>query len=350
MTGIERVYRALDLEEPDRVPRGELDIHYEMVAAILGSSISDPFEAHVKFRNLLNIDLINVVGLEGGPKVDLIGRTDKGYPMYRDWIGNEWMESGKTRQITKYGLATTDDMKCFRMPDLCLYRASNVKRWVERTDFCVFAQVGGAFDSVYPLMGLENYVKTLYRRPDALKRVAEEVYRFNLGAIRMFAEAGAHLILVGDDLAYDSGPFIPPNLMREYVFPYMASEVSEAHRLGLPSMLHSDGNVTPIIEDIVEAHFDGLHSLQPNAGVDIVAVKRRWGDRLCLMGNMDLDYLMTLGRTDEVEREVKWLMREVAPGGGYILSTANSLTRYTPPENALAMYRTAQKYGNYPIK
>lgn len=350
MDRVERIYRALYLEEPDRVPRGELDIHYELVSAILGASASDWFEAQIKIRDLLGIDLVNV-GLEGGPKVDLIGKTDKGYPIYRDWIGNEWVESvSKTRQNLKYGLATVEAMKRFKIPDISQYKTSTIKRWSKHTSFCVFTQVGGVLDSVYPLTGLENYVRALYQHPEALKHVIEEVYRFNLKVIKMYAEAGSHVMLIGDDLSYDSGPFIPPSRMKEYVFPYLAGEVAEAHRLGLPAILHSDGNVTPLMGDIVGAGFDGLHSLQPNAGVDIVDIKKRWGDNLCLMGNLDLDYLLTLGRPEEVEAEVKRLMREVAPGGGYILSTTNVLTRYTLQENALAMYRTAQKFGTYPIK
>lgn len=138
--------------------------------------------------------------------------------------------------------------------------------------------------------------------------------------------------------------------MRKYVFPYLAGEAAEAHRLGLPAMLHSDGNVSTLIDDILKAGFDGLHSLQPSAGVDIVAVKRQWGKELCLMGNVDLDYLLTLGKPQEVEAEVKRLICEVAPGGGYILSSTNVLARYVPPENALVMYMTAERYGRYPIE
>ncbi|RLI24753.1 hypothetical protein DRO57_05825 [Candidatus Bathyarchaeota archaeon] len=349
MDKVERVYRALSLEEPDKVPKGELDFHGELISALLGEPVGDWFDAHVKARNMLKMDIVNTF-LSGGPKVELVGRTDKGYPIYQDWVGNRWVESGKTRRYLKHGLATPEDMKQFRMPDISLFNTSGIERWVKQTDFCVFAQVSGVFDSVYPLMGLENYVKTMYTHPVALKHVVEEVYRFNLEVIKLYAEAGAHVILVGDDLAYDKGPFIPPRYMREFVFPYLAGEASQAHRLGLPAMLHSDGNVTPLVEDIVKAGFDGLHSLQPNAGVDIVAIKRRWGDRLCLMGNLDLDYLMTLGSAVEVEAEVRRLIREVAPGGGYILSTCNCLTRYVPPENAIAMYLTAEKYGTYPMK
>jgi len=345
---VERVYRSLDLEEPDKVPKGELQIHDELVSALLGQPIGDWFDAHVRVRNMLNMDLVNL-GFEGGPKSQLIGTTEEGYPIYRDWIGNEWVESGKTKQYLKHGLSKLEDMERFFMPEIDLFHASSVKRWAQQTDFCVFAQVGGVFDSIYPMMGLENYIRGLYSYPSALEHVIEEVHKFNLGVIELFAEAGAHVILVGDDLAYDNGTFISPAHLGRFVFPYLAGEVEAAHRLNLPAMLHSDGNITSIVGDIIKLGFDGLHSLQPSSGVDIVAVKSRWGKQLCLMGNVDLDYLLTLGRPEDVEAEVKRLIREVAPGGGYILSTTNVLTRYTPPENALAMYGTTEKHGWYPI-
>ncbi|MGQ9596165.1 MAG: uroporphyrinogen decarboxylase family protein [Thermoproteota archaeon] len=104
------------------------------------------------------------------------------------------------------------------------------------------------------------------------------------------------------------------------------------------------------MKDIVDLGFNGVHSLQPSAGVNIIEIKRTWGSRICLMGNVDLDYLLTLSSPREVETEVKRLIREVAPGGGYILSTTNVLTRYVPTENAIAMYRTAEEFGSYPIK
>jgi uroporphyrinogen decarboxylase len=345
---VERVYRALNIEEADKVPKGELGIHDELVSALLGEPVGNSFEAHVRVRRLLNIDLVNL-GLDDGPKVELIGMTKEGYPIYRNWLWVEWVESGKTRRYLKHAPSTVEYMEHFCMPSVNLFNTSSIRRWVEQTDFCVFAQVGGVFDSIYPYMGLTNYVKALYLRPNALRHVIEEVYRFNLEVIKMFAEAGAHVILVGDDLAYDNGPFIPPSLLRKYVLPYLAGEAEAAHRLNLPVILHSDGNIRLLMEDIVKAGFDGLHSLQPSSGVDIVEIKKRWGERLCLMGNVDLDFLLTLGKPEDVETEVKRLMREVAPGGGYILSTTNVLTRYVPPENALAMYRAAEKYGRYPI-
>ena len=101
------------------------------------------------------------------------------------------------------------------------------------------------------------------------------------------------------------------------------------------------------LESIVTCGFDGLHSLQPSAGMDIGEIKRRYGDVFCLMGNIDLDYVMTMATPTEVEEEVKRTLDIAAPGGGYVLSTCNALIDAIPDDNALAMYQTADRYGLY---
>ena len=98
MDKVERVYRALNIEEADKVPKGELGIHDELVSALLREPINDSFEAHVRVRKLLNMDLVNL-GLGGGPKVETIGTTKEGYPIYRNWLGAEWVESGKNAAL-----------------------------------------------------------------------------------------------------------------------------------------------------------------------------------------------------------------------------------------------------------
>ena len=81
--------------------------------------------------------------------------------------------------------------------------------------------------------------------------------------------------------------------------------------------------------------------------LDIERIKMKYGDKLCLMGNVDLDYLLPHGKPEEIEEKVKWLIGVIAKDGGYILSTCNILTKDVPPENALAMYQSAEKYGRY---
>jgi uroporphyrinogen decarboxylase len=93
----------------------------------------------------------------------------------------------------------------------------------------------------------------------------------------------------------------------------------------------------------------GLHPIQP-AAMDINKVKAMYGDKVCIIGNIDLDYTLTLGTPEEVEREVKDRIEKIGKGGGYIISSANSITDYCKPENVWAMAKTIEKYRQYPSK
>ena len=154
--------------------------------------------------------------------------------------------------------------------------------------------------------------------------------------------------MIADDIAYNRGLFLPPRLMERLVYPFYQAAICEikAHR-DVPVFLHTDGDIRAALDNIVDCGFDGLQSLQPSAGMDIAEVKRRYGDTLCLMGNLDLDRLMPFGTPEEIETQVRWLCESIGPGGGFILSTCNILINAIPPQNALAMSRAAEKYGVY---
>jgi uroporphyrinogen decarboxylase len=104
----------------------------------------------------------------------------------------------------------------------------------------------------------------------------------------------------------------------------------------------------PYLDDLVGLGIAGLHPLEKGA-MDIRAVKRDYGDRICLLGNVDLN-LLGMATPDEVDREVRELIRDVGPGGGYIVTSGNSLAGYLLPENVVALAEAAQRYGRYPIQ
>jgi uroporphyrinogen decarboxylase len=95
----------------------------------------------------------------------------------------------------------------------------------------------------------------------------------------------------------------------------------------------------------------GVAATHPNekGAMDIRQVKRKYGDRVCVIGNLDLN-ILGMGTPEETDREVKELIRDLGPGGGYMISSGNSLASYLKPENVLAMSKAIKKYGRYPIR
>jgi uroporphyrinogen-III decarboxylase len=120
-----------------------------------------------------------------------------------------------------------------------------------------------------------------------------------------------------------------------------------ARKITLPWIIHSDGNVLPFLDDLLRIGIAGLHPNEKGA-MDIRAMKRNYGDQLCLLGNVDLN-LLGMGKPEAVDHEVRELIRDVGPGGGYILTSGNSLAGYLLPENVLALSKAVQKYGRYPL-
>src|SRR4030067_1789157 len=134
-----------------------------------------------------------------------------------------------------------------------------------------------------------------------------------------------------------------PQMIRDLFLPRMKKV---AEKIKIPLIYHSDGNLMPILDDLLSLGMNGLANIEPNA-MDIVELKRKYGQRICLMGNIDLHYTRTRGTPEETEAEVKKRIEEVGPGGGYILASSNGLTAYCKPENVLAMSRALLKYGVY---
>jgi uroporphyrinogen decarboxylase len=155
---------------------------------------------------------------------------------------------------------------------------------------------------------------------------------------------GFDVFVSTDDLAFKTGPFLSPALFRDLVMP---RHQRVAEKITIPWVLHSDGDVMPYLEDLLSLGITGLHPNEKGA-MDIRAMKRKYGDRICLLGNVDLN-ILGMGTSEDVEEEVRDLIRDVGPGGGYIVTSGNTLAGYLRPENVLALTRAAQEYGRYPL-
>ncbi len=142
---------------------------------------------------------------------------------------------------------------------------------------------------------------------------------------------------------------VSPKLLRQHLFPWYKRMGQVCRQRAIPYLLHTDGDVSEALDDIVDCGFNALHPIEPKA-MDIVEVKRRYGDRLCLIGNVDLGYTLTRGTPEEVDAEVRERIRALAPGGGYCVSSSNSVTEYVPFANYQAMRQAVLKYGKYPIR
>jgi len=341
----ERVRTAIAHREPDRVPKGEVAIEHAFARALVSEDLPER-ELVLRTLGLLNMDIVFAADW---PR-PVIGRTPQGYAIRRDVWGRVMVDSGASIETVEYPIADLDRADDYVFPTVDSITGEDVRWFAERSDRFLAAIVNSVFEDVYNLIGFERYMITLATEPERLRPLAAQCAEFEIAKACKFLDLGAEMILIVEDIAHNTGTFVSPQALRTEIFPFMREQVSriKGHR-DVPVFFHSDGDLNTVMDDIIACGYDGLHSLQPTAGMDIAHLKAAYGDRLCLMGNIDINYVMPFGTPAEVARVVKETIEAAAPGGGYILSTCNTLVRDIPPANALAMYRAADEYGRYPI-
>ena len=114
--------------------------------------------------------------------------------------------------------------------------------------------------------------------------------------------------------------------------------------------MHSCGKVDLLIEDWLSIGVNAIHPLEPQAGMDIAQVKRSYGDKVCIMGNVDVSHTLPFGSEDDVRNEVIEKIKACAPNGGYVLTSSNSIFKAIPVQNILTAVQTGFAYGSYPHK
>lgn len=212
--------------------------------------------------------------------------------------------------------------------------------------------VMGDVGTVFPIQGwLTTFSRALYTRPDLVRRFFHETARRGTEYINAMIDAGVEAISDGCDVAYKNGPFMSPKHFREFVLPALKDHVRVSHKRGVPFIKHTDGNIKPIEGDLlVESGVDGYMAIEPAAGMDIGELKRKYGDRICLLGNVDCAYTLVHGREEDVRVETMEIIRAAASGGGLVVASSNSIHSFVKLENFLAMIATTREYGKYPLR
>ena len=226
-----------------------------------------------------------------------------------------------------------------------LRRYEQVARWIEkyREDYAVFARIRLGTASTIESMGLDVFSLMLYDDPDLVKEIHRRFSEWSVRVLEHLNRLDLDFYWVADDHADTKAPWVNMEMYEEFLYPF---QKTVADAISKPWALHSDGNLFPILDGLLELGMNAIHPIQPSA-MDIGKMKAQYGSRVCLIGNIDLDYTLTLGTPEEVDAEVKQRIAAAAGGGGYIISSGNSLTDYCKIENVRAMAEAVGKYGKY---
>jgi uroporphyrinogen-III decarboxylase len=206
---------------------------------------------------------------------------------------------------------------------------------------------GSIMQTLYEfVVGMNDFMMMIYEDRELIEEMLEESAVHFVKMTKILVDLGVDLIVTGDDIAFKTGLFVPPEIMKEIWVPRMAKIIEPAVNAGIPVMFHSDGKIDDIVEDLIEMGIDCIHPLDPY-GIDYTDYKKRYGDRLCLSGNVDIEFPLSKGAPGDVDADVKKHMEILKPGYGYVATCSHSIVNYIPHENVIAYLNAIHKYGKY---
>ncbi|OIQ07707.1 uroporphyrinogen decarboxylase [Moorella thermoacetica] len=331
MSSRERFLTALARKQPDRVPWFESYVHSSLADRIVGRKTVLPpgWRTSPDLYNILCLDSI----------------TYNFRPPFYAVMEKE----GDVEQLKEPLLKSKDDLPALKefLPDPedpGLYAgAKDLVDFAHQKEIAAIAGIRVGLSNTYNSMGYENFSYALYDDPDFIEESMEIIGEWCIKIIERINDLGFDAVYISEDVAFKWGPMFSPEQFRKYMLPHMKKVVDH---IALPRIYHTDGNPLPLLPDLLELGICALANWEHGA-VDIFKVKEEWGDKLCLIGNMDLNYTLTRGTPEETVLEAKEKLEKVGRGGGYIIASSNGLTSYCQPENILALNAAILRYGVY---
>ncbi len=207
--------------------------------------------------------------------------------------------------------------------------------------YCACACVRLGIGATLLSMGIEAFSYAMADDPQLIGDVHDAYADWTAAVVPILEEIGFDVIWAFDDVAFNSGPIFSPAFYRKHILP---KEKAVAATFTRPLITHSDGNMTPLLDAWLELGQQAIHPIQPDV-MDINFVKRQYGRRVALVGNVFMTNLVQSTPVG-IEAEVRDRIESIGAGGGYIISSSNSLTDDMKPENVLAMRDAIRKYGH----
>jgi len=370
----ERVFSALYLEEPDRVPMWEAAVNATVAEKIVGRKYP-PIQANPPWPETFKIDRDKMVKLsvEGhilcykklhfdilsifpSPPKDFKPTLPKENVIIDEW-GATYRYIPETDQafVIDHPIKAPEDLEKYYFPDPNADGRTDIPeiavKMAEKEDLAVSCWLPGLCEfTVANLMGLRSFALFLHKYPNLLEKILNSLTIFIIKLGKALIDVGVEVLWFGNDTANRNGPFLPPRLHKKFFVPRLKKSVDSFHRKGAKVIQHSDGKVDMLMEDWLFIGVDAIHPFEPQAEMDIAQIKRSYGDKVCIMGNIDVSHTLPFGSKDDVRNEVIEKIKACAPNGGYVLTSSNSIFKAIPVENVMTMVKTCLSYGIYPHK
>lgn len=351
----ERLRAAIMMEPVDRVPHIDNLIEDEHVEKFLGryagntlSYGGDPAKgADVEQGRPMYpddfIDLCNIIGqdviyFDAGMWTPFKRRNEKGELV---------LAAGRNVKTRKdFNSLTLDTEKEISKAILYLKEYKDAVR-KRRSKIGVCPSYGSFTQTLYEfVVGMSDFMIMVYEDRDLVEEMFEISTVYFVKLTEALVEDGIDFLFFGDDIAFKTGLFLPPKIMKEMWVPRVARIIEPAVNRNIPVLFHSDGKIDVLVEDLINIGVNCINPLDPYC-IDYKDYKKRFGKRVALCGNIDIEFPLSKGTPEDVEKDVREHMEVLKPGYGYVSDSSHSIVNYIPHRNYIAYINSVHKYGKY---
>ena len=353
LTSYERVMTALNHNRPDRPPLNYYGTR-ETTEKLLRHL---HLETHEELLCYLGADMRYVAPRYVGPDQfsGICGYETGGTDMW----GVGWKSIrnafGAYNEVVYHPLGrmtTLKQLQEYPWPSPDWLSIAHIKETIEAINQverkAVVLATGMFFEIAWFLRGFEQLLMDLVEQPD----IAEFILMKTTGLLKEImtraveaSDGQIDIVWSASDVGVQDGMMFSPSLWRKHVKPWHRQLIEPFKKMGLKTRYHTDGGVTPIIEDLIEMGLDLLDPIQPKAkGMEAENLKACFGGRISFYGGVDTQELLPFGSPQQIESEVLRLIQILGANGGYVVAASNAVQADVPIDNILTLYRTAREY------
>jgi len=364
VTPRERVLRTIEHQEPDRIPLDE---------AYYNFSLQSPDARERLMRTLKIYDIDGVKDFLGIDLRDLFmmpSETFMRQAVYKEppWLwthklpGNkyrdEWgieYEIGATGEYFHYihhPLQQIENLEEYEFVDVNApgrfeKAEEQMKKWSDKYAICGHMEAT-FFEQAWYLRGFRRLIRDLYEKETFCERLFDKLLELRLEQGKRWVELGVDIVRLGDDFGTQTGMLISFDMWRKYFKPRMKKLIATLKKTRAYVFYHSDGYIEPLIPELIEIGVDILNPIQPECN-NLERIKKEFGTKLTLHGTLSVQRTLPFGSIEDIENEVRSRLKICGPGGGLILAPCHAVGPDVTIEKLIALYRSAQKYGKYPL-
>lgn len=330
--------KTLKREKVKYIPLAELGVHPKIKEQFIGHSLID-LEDEVEFWLRAGYDYVKLQ-----PKADFnplkigldnhVSYNDDG-TIFRKWA------SESNGVINNF-----DDFEKYKFPASSDFDYTNFEKVkaLLPDGLGVVGQYGDIFTMTWEMMGFESFSLALFENEELVKTLNDRLGNLVLSMFEYFAQHDViDAIWYSDDIAYTNSLLVSPNVLDNYFFPWLKKIGDLAKQHNKPLIYHTDGILFDVMDKIIDCGVSAIHPIEPKA-MNIAEVKQRYGNKLCMIGNIDVD-LLARGSVDEIRNSVKKNIEQVGLNGGYCVGSGNSIPEYVKLENYIAMIETVKDFN-----